>query len=156
MHAAPAVLSDRRHPGAFAAGCVAVTIGVALHLPMFWMGRDQGYHLADMPMDAGMLWGMALIVAGIVVAGYGLLPKRRAGEAGQIHAIHAIAPEDAPLVPAHWRLLVVLTLALVIDVMKPASLGFVHPKTGKQMTWNARLPDDLATLITRLRKTKTV
>ena len=73
------------------------------------------------------LWGMALIVAGIVVAGYGLLPKRRAGEAGQIHAIHAIAPEDAPLVPAHWRLLVVLTLALVIDVMKPASLGFVLP-----------------------------
>ncbi|MFL6663394.1 MAG: MFS transporter, partial [Rhizobacter sp.] len=123
----PAVLSDRRHPGAFAAGCVAVTIGVALHLPMFWMGRDQGYRLADMPMDAGMLWGMALIVAGIGVAGYGLLPKRRAGEAGQIDAIHATAPEDAPLVPAHWRLLVVLTLALVIDVMKPASLGFVLP-----------------------------
>lgn len=37
-----------------------------------------------------------------------------------------------------------------------ASLGFVHPKTGKQMTWSSRLPDDLATLVERLRKTRTV
>ena len=32
-----------------------------------------------------------------------------------------------PLGRAHWRLMVVLTIALVIDVMKPASLGFVVP-----------------------------
>ena len=52
-----------------------MTAGVVLHLPMYWMGRDMGFRLADMPMDAGMLWGMALIVAGLVVAGYGLLPR---------------------------------------------------------------------------------
>ena len=31
--------------------------------------------------------------------------------------------------PAHWRLMIVLTVARVIDVMKPASLGFVVPGT---------------------------
>jgi putative MFS transporter len=124
----PHVLADRRHFWAFAAGCVAVTIGVVLHLPMFWMGRDNGFRLADMPMDGGMLWGMALIVAGIVVAGYGLLPKKLAtGAAEPAHDLAISAPEDVPLGPAHWRLMIVLTVALVIDVMKPASLGFVVP-----------------------------
>jgi hypothetical protein len=47
-----------------------------MHLPMFWMGRGNGFRLADMPMDAEMLWGMALIVAGLLVAGYGLLPRK--------------------------------------------------------------------------------
>ncbi|HEY3634542.1 MAG TPA: MFS transporter [Caldimonas sp.] len=123
------VLADRRHLVAFVSGCLAVTVGVVLHLPMYWMGRAMGFRLADMAMDAGMLWGMALIVAGLVVAGYGLLPRALA--AGH-HAAHdpsvvVSAPEDAPLGAAHWRLMLVLTVALVIDVMKPASLGFVVP-----------------------------
>jgi putative MFS transporter len=125
------VLADRRHLWAFVAGCVAVTAGVVMHLPMFWMGRDNGFRLADMPMDAPMLWGMALIVAGIGVSAYGLLPKRmRAGTvaARDVSAELSItSSEDAPLVFAHWRLMLVLTVALVIDVMKPASLGFVVP-----------------------------
>jgi putative MFS transporter len=125
------VLADRRHLQAFVAGCVAVTAGVVMHLPMFWMGRDNGFRLADMPMDAPMLWGMALIVAGIAVAAYGLLPRRR--RAGVVAArdpsleLSITAAEDAPLAFAHWRLMLVLTVALVIDVMKPASLGFVVP-----------------------------
>ena len=124
----PRVLADRRHLWAFVAGCIAVTAGVVLHVPMYWMGRDMGFRLADMAMDAGMLWGMALIVAGLVVAGYGLLPKG----AGLHHpaidpTLEIEAPEDVALGPAHWRLMVVLTIALVIDVMKPASLGFVVP-----------------------------
>jgi putative MFS transporter len=125
---APHVLADRRHLVAFVAGCIAVTVGVVLHLPMYWMGRDMGFRLAGMATDAGMLWGMALIVAGIGVAGCGLLPKKR----GALHApidpdVIVIAPEDAPLGAAHWRLMLVLTIALVIDVMKPARLGFVLP-----------------------------
>jgi putative MFS transporter len=122
------VLADRRHLWAFIAGCVAVTAGVVLHLPMYWMGREMGFHLADMPMDDGMLWGMALIVAGLGVAGYGLLPRKLgAGHAPVEPKVVVSAPEDAPLVAAHWRLMLVLTVALVIDVMKPASLGFVVP-----------------------------
>ena len=105
-----------------------MTIGVLLHLPMFWMGRADGFRLADMAMDAEMLWGMALIVAGLAVAGYGLLPKKLdPAVAGPAHALAITAPEDAPLGRAHWRLMIVLTIALVIDVMKPASLGFVVP-----------------------------
>ncbi len=122
------VLADRRHLWAFAAGCIAVTSGVVMHLPMFWMGRDMGFRLADMAMDATMLWGMALIVAGIAVAGYGLLPRRPAHGRGHVEPEVTVgASEDAPLGAAHWRLMVVLTVALVIDVMKPASLGFVVP-----------------------------
>ena len=123
----PGVLQDRPHLWAFVAGCIAVTGGVAMHLPMFWMGRLNHFHLADMPMDGGMLWGMALIVGGIVVAGYGLLPRDATRHVDDTALLRIAAPEDAPLVAAHWRLMVVLTVALVIDVMKPASLGFVLP-----------------------------
>jgi len=121
------VLADRRHLWAFIVGCVSVTIGVVLHLPMFWMGRDNGFRLADMPMDAEMLWGMALIVAGVIVAGYGLVPRKAVANAALPAELTIIAPEDAHLTWAHWRLMIVLTIALVIDVMKPASLGFVVP-----------------------------
>ncbi|HWI10330.1 MAG TPA: MFS transporter [Burkholderiaceae bacterium] len=121
------VLADRPHLWAFLAGCVAVTIGVLMHLPMFWMGRDNGFHLADMPMDAAMVWGMGLIVVGIAIAGFGLLPRQPSADAVAAQRLTVSAPEDAPLARAHWRLMLVLTVALVIDVMKPASLGFVVP-----------------------------
>ena len=119
-----AILDDRRHFAAFAAGSLAVTAGVVLHLPMFWMGHGNGFRLAGMPMDAGMWWGMVMICAGILVAGWGLLPRRRDARP---HAARISAAEDAPLGRAHYRLMLVLTVALMIDVMKPASLGFVVP-----------------------------
>ena len=56
------VLADRRHLWAFTSGFITVTAGVLLHLPMFWMGRNNGFRLADMPMDSAMTWGMALIL----------------------------------------------------------------------------------------------
>lgn len=119
------MFGDRRSAGAFWIGSLIVAIGVGLHLPMFLMAKDMGYQLAGMPMDNGMLIGMALIVFGIALAAYGLLPK------GAISSHHQNAklapPEDAPLTPAHWTLLVVLAVALIIDIMKPASLGFVTP-----------------------------
>jgi len=116
-------LANRRHLAAFLAGCILVTAGVLLHLPMYWMGRDDGFRLADMPMDAGMLWGMAAILAGSALAGWGLLPATHLNA----RPVDVAPPQDAPLGRAHWRLMVVLTAALVIDVMKPASLGFVLP-----------------------------
>ena len=36
-------------------------------------------------------------------------------------------PEDTPLGPAHWALMSVLVIALIIDIMKPATLGFTLP-----------------------------
>lgn len=119
-------LADRRL-WAFAIGVIAVTAGVVLHLPMFWMGRDMGFHMAGMPMDDGMIAGMWLIVAGIGIAAFGLLPRNLAAQRAASEGLVVAAPEDAPLSPAHWRLMLVLVVALVIDIMKPASLGFTIP-----------------------------
>jgi putative MFS transporter len=121
------VLRDRRDLPAFALGCLAVTVGGLLHVPMYLMGADDGFRLVDMPMDAEMLVGMALIVVGIAVAAYGLLPKKIVRTDETVSDIAVAAPEDAELSPAHWGLMAVLVVALIIDVMKPASLGFVMP-----------------------------
>ncbi len=127
-----AALNDRRAPWAFGAGVLAVVAGVLLHLPMFWMGRMNGFMLAGMPMDRGMIFGMFLIIGGVFVAAYGLLPTNVIGHARAAERIAIHAPEDAPLRAAHWTLMVVLVVALTIDVMKPASLGFVMPGMTKE------------------------
>lgn len=120
-------LSDRRGLWAFILGVVAVTAGVLLHLPMFLMGQDMGFRLAGMPMGTDMLVGMGLILAGIAVACYGLLPRNIAQQLAAAEEIVVSPPEDAPLTVAHWTLMFVLVIALVIDIMKPASLGFTIP-----------------------------
>ncbi len=101
-----------------------VTAGVILHLPMFWMGRMTHFRLAGMPMGTGMLLGMALIIFGVAAAAYGLLP---AGSRREVNYLLVAPPEDAPLTKAHWIQIVLLAIALVVDVMKAASLGFVIP-----------------------------
>jgi putative MFS transporter len=122
-----AALIAQRRPIAFWFGCALVTAGVLLHLPMFLMARGSGYVLAGMPMDTGMLLGMAAIVAGVGFAAFGLLPKP-AGSRPAAPLFDVIAPlENAPLTRVHWRIAGLLALALVIDIMKPASLGFVTP-----------------------------
>lgn len=127
MKIVTSTLSDRQAIWAFAAGCIAVTLGVLAHLPMFAMARAMHYRLAGMPMDATMLGGMALIVVGTAFAAYGLLPRDAAAGRRAVADISVAAPEDAPLGLAHWGLMAVLVIALVIDVMKPASLGFTVP-----------------------------
>ncbi|MBL0770109.1 MFS transporter [Sphingopyxis sp. DHUNG17] len=119
--------TNGRGPLLFVTGVLAVTIGVLLHLPMFWMGRSMGFHMVGMPMDPGMIAGMYLIVAGIAAAAYGLLPRGLSQHLATTNALAVEAPEDAPLSWAHWRLMAVLVVALVIDIMKPASLGFTIP-----------------------------
>ncbi len=109
---------------AFWCGSAMVTIGVGLHLPMFWMGRKMGFRLVGMPMDTGMLIGMALIVLGVIAAAYGLLPHR---PLDRVSYGSITPPEDAPLTKAHWIQIGLLGVALVVDVMKAATLGFVTP-----------------------------
>jgi MFS transporter, putative metabolite:H+ symporter len=110
----------------FWGACAAIAIGVVLHLPMLAMAHSMGNHLYGMPMDPEMWAGMALIVLGVPAAIYGALPKHRAP-----HGSHAgtsfEAPDSTPLNRWHFAVLGVLTLGLVIDVMKPATLGFVLP-----------------------------
>ena len=119
--------ADRRGPLTFVVGVLAVTAGVLMHGPMFWMGRDMGFVLSGMEMGADMYAGMALIVAGIGIAAYGLLPRNVSSVLSASQDIVVSPPEDAPLTRAHWALMGVLVIALVIDIMKPASLGFALP-----------------------------
>ena len=121
------MFADRRSPAAFWVGCLFVVIGVLLHIPMFVMARSMHYRLAGMPMGAGMLCGMVLIVGGAAAAAYGLQCKKPAAEAGMAAHRRIVAPEDAPLTIRHWAAGGALTLALVVDIMKVSSLGFVVP-----------------------------
>lgn len=101
-----------------------MTAGVLLHIPMFLMGRYTHYKLAGMPMGTGMLIGMGLILAGTAATAYGLLPPRRTAS---MEYEEIAPPEDAPLTRAHGIQIALLSIALIIDVMKPATLGFVIP-----------------------------
>ena len=125
--ASTSTLADRRGLWAFILGVIAVTAGVLLHLPMFWMGRMMHFRLAGMPMGTNMYIGMAAIIGGVAIAAYGLLPRDIATQRSATEEIVVSPPEDAPLGPAHWSLMLVLVIALGIDVMKPASLGFTLP-----------------------------
>jgi len=118
------------HPSAFWLGCLLLTAGVLSHVPMFMMGAPMHYRLAGMPMDASMLVGMALIPLGLALAAYGLMPRieqmRLAASGSPLPQYFHIADHVA-LNRQHWALVLVLVVALAVDVMKPATLGFVMP-----------------------------
>ena len=118
------------HPLAFWLGCMAITAGVLLHMPMYAMAAPMHYHLAGMAMDRGMLTGMGLIPLGVLLAGYGLMPhveqlRQTAHDRGQ--HLHFHIADGVPLNREHWKLVIVLAVALTVDVMKPASIAFVMP-----------------------------
>ncbi|MBV8907612.1 MAG: MFS transporter [Sphingomonas sp.] len=94
---------------------------------MFLMGRMTHFRLYGMPMGTDMIAGMAAIVLGVGVAAYGLLPKNISRQLAASQDIVVTPPEDAPLSRSHWVLMSVLVIALIIDIMKPASLGFTIP-----------------------------
>lgn len=110
----------------FWAGCAAICAGVLLHLPMLAHAHMMGNRLAGMGMDPWMYAGMALIVGGVPLACFGALPKHRAPHGAEAGTQYE-ARDSTPLNIWHAGVLLVLTLGLVIDVMKPATLGFVLP-----------------------------
>jgi putative MFS transporter len=120
-------LSDRQALWAFVLGCAAVTAGVLLHMPMFTMAKAMHYHLAGMDMGGDMIFGMFMIVGGVVLAAYGLLPRGVAAQRKASASVDIVAPDDAQLGAPQIRLMIVLVVALIIDTMKPASLGFTVP-----------------------------
>ena len=145
-------LSDRRGLWAFALGVVAVTVGVLLHAPMFLMGRMSHFQLYGMPVGWDMIAGMVAIVSGVGIAAYGLLPKDIAKQLAVSQDIVVTPPEDAPLSRAHWTLMAVLVIALIIDIMKPASLGFTIPGMVKEY----HVPKSSASLVPFFALTGTV
>jgi len=115
------------NPGAFWFGAVATTVGVVLHLPMYIGARHMGYRLAGMPIDPPMLIGMFLIIVGVVAALYGLFPRTAPLHAGLVSRIRVRALDETPIRPAHIGLMIVMAIAVTIDVMKPATIGFIVP-----------------------------
>ncbi len=117
------------HPIAVWSGCLLIVVGVFAHAPMFLMASSMGYRLVGMPMTSGMLAGMALIPIGLALSAFGLMPRleqmraqRQAAGRPQFHIADGV-----PLNAEHWKLVAVLVVALAVDVLKPASLGFVMP-----------------------------
>jgi putative MFS transporter len=82
-------------------------------------------------MSNMMLFSMLLIVAGIASTCYGLFPVRdNAADASHEYELQSM--DNARLSWAHWGLVLVMGVALVVDVMKPATLGFVLPGMRKE------------------------
>ena len=117
------------HPVAFWLGIAALTAGVLSHFPMLAHAAHDGYRMVGMPMDPLMMAGMAMIPAGVLLAGYGLMPRiavlRGAQVSGKPLLFHVA--DAAPLNREHMLLVFALVVALAVDVQKPATLGFVIP-----------------------------
>lgn len=110
----------------------AISVGVVLHLPMYFGAADMHYRLVGMAPDAPMLVGLGLIVAGLGAVVYGLIDAPRSGLTRERAAATIRGLDEAPLRAPHVTLLVVMSIAITIDAMKPITLGFVVPGMAKE------------------------
>ena len=120
------------HPVAFWLGTLACSVGVLLHLPMYYSARDMGYEMSGMSPDAPMVTGMTLILVGLPLVLYGVLPPRSGEIRRSVSAVRVRPLDDAPLRAQHIILLAVMAVAVTIDVMKPATLSFVAPGVARE------------------------
>lgn len=134
------------HPLAFWFGCLAIIGGVLAHVPMFMMGKHTGYQMVGMEMDATMLAGMAMIPLGVLLAAYGLMPRIAQMHKSLHHDSHLQfhVADGVPLNGEHWKLVIVLVIALAVDVLKPATLGFVMPGMTREYEINKETAGVLA------------
>src|SRR5262245_17258223 len=116
-----------RNRWVFWLGVLAVSAGVTLHLPMYWRSRTLDRPLGGMPVDATMKTGMVLIIGGLVLTVWGLIPRRTRVDLDRVGKLRVQALDDAPIRASHVALLVVMAAAVTIDVMKPTTLAFVLP-----------------------------
>jgi MFS transporter, putative metabolite:H+ symporter len=120
------------HPVVFWLGAAACTAGVILHIPMYYSARGMKYRMVGMQPDPAMIVGMVLIGVGLIAALYSLLPSQSRRIEERAARIQVRALDDARLRPQHVALLLVISVAIVIDAMKPAALAFVAPGMAKE------------------------
>ena len=119
MPAPPASLIPR--PVLFWAGVALVSAGVAEHLWMFIDAAPMHFDMSMMAMTPLMWAAMVVIVVGVVISGLALLQPTGA-------ATRRVAPAPAqPTTASRRRLIAILSFALMVDQMKPATLAFVSP-----------------------------
>jgi len=114
------------HPLGFWLGIIITTIGVLLQLPMYWMARNDHFRLAGMPMSPEMWVGMGMLVVGVALTAWALIPARAIG-GDRLSKIRISALDDAPIKFSHIALLLVMAAAITIDVMKPTAFAFLTP-----------------------------
>ncbi|MFJ9012765.1 MFS transporter [Streptomyces canus] len=121
MSAPPASLIPR--PFLFWTGVALTCAGVAEHLWMFIDSASMHFHMSMMDMSPAMMWAaMAAIVVGVALSGIAVVPPRTT----------APTPAPAPAAGAataasRRRLIAILSFALLVDQMKPATLAFISP-----------------------------
>ncbi len=120
-----------RNKSAFWIGFLAVSIGVALQLPMYINASDMGYRLVGMRMSTTMDVGMALVVIGLCITLYSLIPPGSAND-NDNYNLKIRALDDARINLTHVGLLFVMALAITLDVMKPTILSFVVPGMARE------------------------
>lgn len=120
-----------RSKGAFWLGFFSVAIGVALQLPMYINAKNMHYRLVGMPMGTSMNIGMALVVIGLLITLYSLIPPKPLKE-NQEYDLKVRALDDAPINKTHIGLLIVMAIAITLDVMKPTILSFVVPGMARE------------------------
>jgi MFS transporter, putative metabolite:H+ symporter len=130
-----------RHRRAFWIGICAVTVGVLLHLPMYAQAREMDYQMAGMPVSGPMKAGMALILVGLALSAYGLVP-RGIRDTDRMARVQVRALDEAPIQRAQVMLLLVMAAAVTIDVMKPTTLGFVMPGMAREYGLRSPLNPD--------------
>ena len=120
-----------RSKGAFWIGFISVAIGVALQLPMYINSASMGYKLVGMKMSTGMYYGMGLVIFGLAVTLYSLIPPAVLKE-NTDYNLKVRALDDAPINKTHIGLLFVMALAVTLDVMKPTILSFIVPGVARE------------------------
>jgi MFS transporter, putative metabolite:H+ symporter len=120
-----------RSKAAFWVGFLAVTIGMGLQVPMYTDAASMGYKLVGMPMSTSMNIGMALVIAGLFISLYSLIPSKPTNESNNFN-LKISALDDAKINFFHIGLLFVMAIAITLDVMKPTILSFVVPGVAKE------------------------
>jgi putative MFS transporter len=120
-----------RSKGAFWIGFLAVTIGMGLQLPMYTDAAAMGYKLVGMPMSTTMDIGMVMVIVGLFITLYSLIPPKSEIETGDYN-LKISALDDAKINLFHIGLLFVMAIAITLDVMKPTILSFVVPGVAKE------------------------
>ena len=120
-----------RSKSAFWIGFLAVSVGVALQLPMYINASNMGYRLVGMEMSTSMDFGMGLVIVGLFITLYSLVPASVITEPKNFN-LKVQALDDAPINYTHVGLLVIMAITITLDVMKPTILSFVVPGMARE------------------------
>lgn len=112
-------------PFVFWSGTAVAMVGIVMQLPMVFT-HDMATMMRMDPAMVSQMWiGMALDVIGMLIAGYGLLFGERTVPPSVKYSVRT--RPDARITAVHGKLIAFLSLGMVIDVMKPATLAFMEP-----------------------------